>query len=275
MSLPTTLGSLRASLSLTLARPLSTTSRRLHTNAPTPAPTHPQLASQLHSNAQAPAPPRLANTPTPTPALALADARNEQTFGQAFGVLSNAASQVSGGNGSSSAAGASLPLASDVPSTPASVLGTTAPLYTPTTLPPRTDALLELLTNLLLKDGKKAQSQRIVARMLAHLGRITHASPLGVLQEAVEAVRPLVKMQSRKQGGKTLQVPIALTQRQSTRKALVWMLEASKKRADRQVEMRIAAEVLAVLEGSSGVAARRDEAHRIAMANRANASVRI
>ncbi|PWN47656.1 ribosomal protein S7 [Violaceomyces palustris] len=151
----------------------------------------------------------------------------------------------------------------------------TTQIYTANSLPPKTDPTLEFLVNLLMKDGKKAQSERHVSSMLRQIQTMIQSDPLPLVKRAIEEVRPLVKMQSRKQGGKTLQVPVALGERQSVRKALVWIMEASKKRNDREIHKRLAAEFLAVIDGSSNALARKEEAHRIATLNRANASVRI
>ncbi|SJX63708.1 related to RSM7-mitochondrial ribosomal protein, small subunit [Sporisorium reilianum f. sp. reilianum] len=151
----------------------------------------------------------------------------------------------------------------------------TGPLYTPTTLPPKADPTLEFLTNLLMKDGKKAQAQRFTTRTLSLISTLTNSNPLPLIHDAITRTAPLVKLQSKKQGGKSLQVPVVLTQRQSTRKALTWIIDASKKRPDRELERRLAAEFLAVVEGTSSAIAKKEEQHRMATVNRANAAVRI
>ncbi len=107
------------------------------------------------------------------------------------------------------------------------------PIYSPATLPPKSDPTLEFLTNLLMKDGKKAQAQRFTTRTLHLISTITNSNPLPLIHDAISRTAPLVKLQSKKQGGKTLQVPVALTRRQSERKALTWIIDASKKRPDR------------------------------------------
>ena len=152
----------------------------------------------------------------------------------------------------------------------------TPPLaYSPDALPPRQDPLLHFLVDLLMRDGKKARAERWVSDMLVHMAKLTNSSPVPLVYEAVALARPLLRMQSRKQGGKTMQVPIPLNERQSTRRALVWIIEASDRRLDRMISRRLAVEVLAVLEGNSSVLSRRDELHKIGTNNRANASVRI
>ena len=72
-----------------------------------------------------------------------------------------------------------------------------------------------------------------------------------------------------------LQVPMPLNERQSTRRALKWIIQASDRRADRAISRRLAVEMLAILEGNSSVLSRRDEQHKVGTINRANASVRI
>lgn len=147
--------------------------------------------------------------------------------------------------------------------------------YSPSALPPRQDPLLHFLVNLIMRDGKKARAERWVSDMLVQMAQLTHSNPVPLVYEAVNMTRPLLRMQSRKQGGKTMQVPIPLNERQSTRRALVWIIEASDRRLDRKISRRLAVEMLAVLEGNSSVHSRRDEVHKIGTNNRANASVRI
>jgi small subunit ribosomal protein S7 len=142
-------------------------------------------------------------------------------------------------------------------------------------LPPRADPTLAFFTALLMKDGKKAQAERFTTSALALVANTIHSNPLPLLHAAIGRCAPLVKLISKKQGGKTIQVPTPLTPRQSTRKALVWIIEASKKRSDRKIERRLAAELLAVTDGTSAAIQKKEEQHRMATVNRANAAVRI
>lgn len=158
---------------------------------------------------------------------------------------------------------------------PKQTVSKTSFTYTLDTLPPRQDPLLQFMVNLLMRDGKKATAERFVAGMLADMAKLTNSDPLPLVYEAVELAKPILRMQSRKQGGKTMQVPIPLNPRQSTRRAIMWIIEASRRRADRSISHRLAVEMLAVLEGNSSVLSRKDEAHKIGTVNRANASVRI
>lgn len=148
-------------------------------------------------------------------------------------------------------------------------------MYSADALPPRQDPLLHFLVNLLMRDGKKASAERYIADMLGHMAKLTNSDPLPLVYEAVELAKPILRMQSRKQGGKTMQVPIPLNPRQSTRRALVWIIDASNRRSDRSISRRLAVEMLAILEGNSSVLSRKEEQHKVGMINRANASIRI
>ncbi|WFD19480.1 hypothetical protein MCAP1_001710 [Malassezia caprae] len=148
-------------------------------------------------------------------------------------------------------------------------------MYSADALPPRQDPLLHFLVNLLMRDGKKASAERYIADMLGHMAKLTNSDPLPLVYEAVELAKPILRMQSRKQGGKTMQVPIPLNARQSTRRALVWIIDASNRRSDRSISRRLAVEMLAILEGNSSVLSRKEEQHKVGMINRANASIRI
>lgn len=147
--------------------------------------------------------------------------------------------------------------------------------YSTTTLPVKADPLLEAFVNNLMRDGKKASAQRHILDMLKFLGQALHADPLPALKAAIQTAAPLVRMQSRKRGGKNIQVPLALREEQGRRKAIVAIIDASRRRGDKSLSVRLAKEIIAILEGSSSTIARKEEVHRLAMVNRGNTSVRI
>jgi small subunit ribosomal protein S7 len=111
--------------------------------------------------------------------------------------------------------------------------------------------------------------------MMEYLSQALHADPLPALQSAIRAAGPLVRMQSRKNGGKVTPVPIALGPDQSRRRGIMAIIEASKKRSDKKVSIRLAREVVAVIEGNSSTLARKEEIHRFAMVNRSNINSRM
>ncbi|KAE8223319.1 hypothetical protein CF319_g3644 [Tilletia indica] len=147
--------------------------------------------------------------------------------------------------------------------------------YTKDNLPTLTDPTLSFFVGILMRDGKRAASNRVAMDVLALLYDWTSSPPLPMFQQAITRASPLVRMQSSKSGGKIVQIPIPLNPRQSMHRGIKAIIDASKKRNDRYLPTRLAREIIAVLEGSSSVLSRKEEQHKVAMANRANASVRI
>lgn len=183
-------------------------------------------------------------------------------------VLSSLEAGVLSSQASTSAATTSPP--PSVPTFPLGGLG-----YTSTTLPPKSDELLEAFVGYLQRDGKKALATRQVLNMLSHLSQALNSDPLPALRHAVELASPVVKMQSQTARVKTVMVPTALNPRQQRRRGIMAIIQASGKRNDREIDRRLAREVIAILEGSSETLKRKDEVHRDAVRNRANLDVRM
>jgi small subunit ribosomal protein S7 len=136
------------------------------------------------------------------------------------------------------------------------------------------DEVVSQLVNTLMRDGKKARAQRLVSDSMKLLSKkVGETDPYSVLLEAIETASPLLKLSSTKKGSKVVHVPTALRDRQRRRRAIVWMLDASKKRGEKSFEERFAAEVFDVSQGVSSVLQKKQQVHKQALANRANAQV--
>jgi small subunit ribosomal protein S7 len=137
------------------------------------------------------------------------------------------------------------------------------------------DEVVSQLVNTIMRDGKKARAQRLVSDSMKSLTNKIGAEedPYTVLQEAIETASPLLKLSSTKKGSKVVHVPTALRDRQRRRRAIVWMLDAAKKRGESSFEERFAAEIFDVTQGTSTVLQKKQQIHKQALANRANAQV--
>ncbi|GAA5867043.1 hypothetical protein JCM3774_003766 [Rhodotorula dairenensis] len=114
--------------------------------------------------------------------------------------------------------------------------------------------LLGYLARLIMRDGKLARAHSALDSMLAHLHAATSSPPLPILRKAVEVVSPQIRMVGRRKGTKVMQTPQPLTDKQRTRQAWKWIVDASDKRlGDKEFDFgrRLALEVLAVLNGQS------------------------
>ncbi|CEP16071.1 hypothetical protein [Parasitella parasitica] len=137
------------------------------------------------------------------------------------------------------------------------------------------DEVVSQLVNTLMRDGKKARAQRLISDSMKQLSKKLEnkVDPYTVLLDAIETASPLLKLSSTKKGSKVVHVPTALRDRQRRRRAIVWMLEASKKRGEKSFEERFASEVYDVSQGVSSVLQKKLQVHKQALANRANAQV--
>lgn len=134
--------------------------------------------------------------------------------------------------------------------------------------------MAEVLTHLRTSPAPSARADRPLipgSPPPAHLP----LHPTLYLTVAIDSVAPILRLRSQRGaagGGVALQIPIPLGLRQRRRQAIMWMVDAVDKRAGGTsgFAKRLAEEVIAVVEGRSGVWARRQEVHRLAVAARAN-----
>lgn len=154
------------------------------------------------------------------------------------------------------------------PSTPSSVVQPTSQVKPRMTLPPSDDPLLRYITNHLMKDGQKQKAAKITTRLLEEIHKITGAAPLPILRNAIALASPSIRMKSHKRSAKSIMVPTPLNDRQRTFFAVKWLINASDSRNDRKIELRLAKEVIRVVEGESDVLKKKLEVHKLAVANR-------
>jgi len=104
-----------------------------------------------------------------------------------------------------------------------------------------------------------------------HIHGYTRAEPLKILREAVLAASPAVRVAMHKKGAKNIAMPMALSEKQRTRFGVEWILQASKKKAGKSLEIRLAKEMVAVIQGTSEALKKKEEVQSFAMVNRGNA----
>ena len=113
--------------------------------------------------------------------------------------------------------------------------------------------------NVIMLDGKKAVAERIVYGALSEIEAKTGKDAMEVFKTALDNVRPLVEVKSRRVGGANYQVPVEVRPVRRMALAMRWLREAAKKRAEK----------LDAAEGRGGAMKKRDEVHRMAEANKA------
>ncbi|MCS7239745.1 MAG: 30S ribosomal protein S7 [Candidatus Bipolaricaulota bacterium] len=134
--------------------------------------------------------------------------------------------------------------------------------------------LVEKFINYIMWDGKKSLARRIVYEAFEIIEKRGEGPALEVFLKAVQNCMPKLEVRSRRVGGATYQVPFDVPPHRQTMLALRWIRDAARERPEKTMVERLAAEIIAAAKGEGGAVARKQEAHRMAEANRAFAHYR-
>ncbi len=129
--------------------------------------------------------------------------------------------------------------------------------------------LLAKFINMLMEDGKKSVAERIIYGALDQVAERKGAEPLELLNQAMENVRPLVEVKSRRVGGATYQVPIEVRASRRNTLAMRWLIDASRKRSEKSMALRLAGELMDASEARGSAVKKKEDTHRMAEANKA------
>ncbi len=128
--------------------------------------------------------------------------------------------------------------------------------------------------NGLMLGGKKSLAERVLYNSLEVVEQRTGQNGLEVLQKAINNVRPIIEVKSRRVGGATYQVPIEVAPERKTALAIRWLLAFSRKRSEHTMADRLALELIDAHNGVGASVKKREDTHRMADANKAFAHFR-
>ncbi|NEN75949.1 30S ribosomal protein S7 [Pelistega sp. NLN82] len=123
--------------------------------------------------------------------------------------------------------------------------------------------------NVVMLSGKKAVAERIVYGALEQIAQKTGKEPLEVFTLAINNVKPIVEVKSRRVGGANYQVPVEVRPVRRLALAMRWVREAAKKRGEKSMDLRLAGELIDASEGRGAAMKKREDTHRMAEANKA------
>jgi small subunit ribosomal protein S7 len=123
--------------------------------------------------------------------------------------------------------------------------------------------------NVLMDSGKKSVAERIIYGAFESITKKGGKDPLEVFNQALQNSRPMVEVKSRRVGGANFQVPVEVRPVRRTALAMRWLREAARKRGEKSMGARLAAELIEASEGRGGAVKKREEVHRMAEANKA------
>ncbi len=130
--------------------------------------------------------------------------------------------------------------------------------------------LLAKFTNVMMYDGKKWAAQKIMYDALEVIGqKIKDASPIEVFEEAIQNVKPLIEVRSKRVGGANYQVPMQVDSKRQLSLAMRWLRDAVRKSSGRAMYQRVANEIMAAYNKEGTAMQTRENVHRMAEANKA------
>ena len=137
--------------------------------------------------------------------------------------------------------------------------------------------LLAKFMNMVMERGKKSVAERIVYGALDRIAERTGRQPdqaIELLTQALDNVKPMVEVKSRRVGGATYQVPIEVRAQRRQTLAMRWVIEAATARSEKSMAQRLASELLEASENRGAAVRKREDTHRMADANKAFAHYR-
>lgn len=123
--------------------------------------------------------------------------------------------------------------------------------------------------NVLMTGGKKAVAERIIYGAFEQIQSKSGKDPLEVFGLAINNVKPMVEVKSRRVGGANYQVPVEVRPSRRLALSMRWLREAARKRSEKSMGQRLAGELLEAAEGRGAAMKKREEVHRMAEANKA------
>ena len=134
--------------------------------------------------------------------------------------------------------------------------------------------LLAKFMNVVMLDGKKSTAEKIVYGALDIVADKAGKSHLEIFEDALDNIRPTVEVKSRRVGGSTYQVPVEVRPVRRNALGMRWLVDAARKRGEKSMAQRLAAEMLDAAENKGSAVKKREDVHRMAEANKAFAHYR-
>jgi small subunit ribosomal protein S7 len=122
--------------------------------------------------------------------------------------------------------------------------------------------------------GKKSTAQNILYGALDVVQKKTQDEPLKLFKKAVENIKPVLEVKSRRVGGSTYQVPVEVNPARRTSLAIRWILTYSRSRGEKSMEEKLAGELIDAANNRGNSIKKKEDTHRMAEANKAFAHYR-
>ena len=149
-----------------------------------------------------------------------------------------------------------------------------APKKLPVIDPKYKSTIIPKLINSIMYDGKKTIAERIIYEAIEKIKTKSKDEPLNVFNDAINNIRPTVEVRSRRVGGATYQVPVEVKSKRSQALALRWLVDASRKRKDKNMSDKIFNEIFDAYQNRGAAIKKKEDTHKMAESNKAFAHFR-
>lgn len=136
------------------------------------------------------------------------------------------------------------------------------------------DKVVTKFINKMMMEGKKSVVEKIMYAALNKIEEKTNEKGIEVFQKALENVKPLVEVRSRRVGGATYQVPVEVRVERQQSLSIRWILESTRKRNERTMIDRLANELIDAANEKGSAFKKKEDVHKMAEANKAFAHYR-
>ena len=140
--------------------------------------------------------------------------------------------------------------------------------------PVHNSIVLSKFTNAIMLDGKKAVAESLINKSFINIQSKTGESPLSIFTKAIDNVKPLVEVRSRRVGGATYQVPVEVKNNRSQALAIRWIVNAIRSRKEKNMIEKLSAELIDAASNKGSAIKKREDTHKMAEANKAFAHFR-
>ena len=149
-----------------------------------------------------------------------------------------------------------------------------APKKIPIVDPVYKSTIIPKLINSIMYDGKKTVAEKIIYEAIDKIKTKSKDEPLNVFNEAINNIKPTVEVRSRRVGGATYQVPVEVKSKRSQALALRWLIDASRKRKDKNMSDKIFNEIYDAYQNKGAAIKKKEDTHKMAESNKAFAHFR-
>jgi small subunit ribosomal protein S7 len=136
------------------------------------------------------------------------------------------------------------------------------------------DRVLAKFMNDMMRKGKKSIAESVCYKAMDLIQQRTNEEPLKVFKKALDNVKPVLEVKSRRVGGATYQVPVEVRQDRRTALAMRWLIDYAKERGEKTMDQKLAGEFIDAANNRGNAVKKREDTHKMAEANKAFAHYR-